>query len=144
MNIDLNRIQGQLRLLQSIVERAQTVIKSSQSRAFPYQGLNDTQRIFCAILAAQARDLANSGAKQFGVTLCQYDPETLSAAVTKFFSDSADHVGTDPVCMEGARMAAGDALIKTASELVARSERVLEHDETIGGQRLVKGPLWDK
>lgn len=144
MNLDMSRIKSQLRVLQSILDRAQSVIKNSQSRNFPYQGLNDSLRIFCAILAANARDLATAAPKQYGVALNAAGSESLADDIARFFAESAEHVGTDESSMAVARLAAVDALISTASDLVSRAERVLEQDESIGGQPLAKSPLWYK
>lgn len=143
MDLDIQRIQQQHQRMLAIVERAQTTIKNAQKMGFPYQGLNDTQRTFIAILAAQGRDVACAACKQLGLELksdIAFDP----AVVEEFFRESAALVGTSASCMEGARINAIDALLETATGLVARAERVLEQDETMRGEPIVHGELWYK
>jgi len=144
MDIDFGRIDSQLNQLRNVAERAETVIKNSQSFAFPYTALNHAHRIFCAILAAQAKELAERAAKQVGLELKASESEDRQSVIAKFLSESAEWTGTDSDSMTVARVNAQESLLKVAQDMVARAERVLERDETMSGQPISHGPLWDK
>lgn len=144
MNIDLSKIDGRLQQAVGITARAREVIANAQSKNWPYTNLPHSTRIFVAILAAQARDMAERAAKQVGLEIKNASADDRAATIEKFFTDSAAHVDTDVVSMADARVAAQAALIETAFELVARAERVIRGDETLSGRAITHGALWDK
>ncbi len=141
---EIAKIDGFVAQARRVLARAQEVIANAQSKEFPYSSVNHSTRIFCAILAAQARELAERATKQVGIVLADGEGEDRAAVVEAFLADSAAHVGTDVESMTTARLGAQEALTKLACDLVARAERVLEGDETIAGQEIVHGALWYK
>jgi len=143
MNIDTARIDGRVRQAVSVTERAAAVIANAQSQKWPYSSVSHPVRIFSAIIATQARELAERATKQVGLDITSA-AEGRAETVAKFFTDSAEHVGTHVEAMASARMAALDALVAMASDTVARAERVLEGDETLSGRPIAHGALWDK
>ncbi len=143
-NIEIAKIDGGIAQAVRVVARADAVIANAQSKKFPYSGLDHSTRIFCAILAAQARELAERATKQVGLTLKDAQSDDRAAAIEAFFSDSAAHVDTNFVAMATARIAAQDALTKMAIDIVNRAELVLDGEQTIDGREIVHGDLWYK
>lgn len=141
---DMNKIDGRIQQAVRVTERAATVIANAQSRNWPYSSLPHPTRIFCAILAAQARELAERATKQVGLEVKSATADDRAAKIEKFFSDSAEHVDTGIDSMATARVAAQGTLITMALDLVARAERVLDGDEGLDGREIVHGALWDK
>lgn len=144
MNTEMAKIDGCISQALRVNARAQAVIANAQSKSWPYSSLSHPIRIFSAILAAQARDLAERATKQVGLELKNAQADDRATAVEQFLSESAALTGTDFVSMATARLAAQDALTKLAGDLVARAERVLEGDETLDGREIVHGELYDK
>lgn len=144
MDIDISKVNGQVSRLVDVTTRAQTVIDSAKNGQWPYSGLNQTTRIFCALLATQARDLAIETARKLGIALGEDDDAARKSKVETFLKESARFIATDPDSNATARIAAVDALLQTSVELVARAERVLEQDESLSGQPIRHGALWDK
>lgn len=144
MDIEIAKIDGCIAQATRAVARAEAVIANAQSKQFPYAGIDHSTRIFCAILAAQARELAERATKQVGLVLKDAKSDDRAATIEAFFSDSAAHVDTSIAAMSTARLAAQDALTKMACDLVGRAERVLEGDETVDGREITHGSLWYK
>ena len=144
MDIDINKVNGLVRQLEGVTSRAKTVIDSAKKAQWPYAGLNHAQRIFCALLASQASDLAIETGKKLGLSIGQDEEQTRLARVETFVRESARFIDTDPDSNATARIAAVGALCQAATELVARAERVLEQDESLSGQPIRHGALWDK
>jgi hypothetical protein len=141
---EITQIDGRIQQAVRVTERAATVIANAQSQKWPFASINHATRIFCAILAAQARELAERATKQVGVDLKDAGAENRAATIEKFFADSAAHVDTSYESMVAARVAAQNTLVTMALDLVARAERVLEGDEDLNGREIVHGALWYK
>lgn len=144
MDIDINKVNGLVRQLEGVTSRAKTVIDSAKKGQWPYAGLNHAQRIFCAMLASQGSDLAIEAGKKLGLSIGQDEEQTRLARVETFVRESARFIDTDPDSNATARIAAVSALAEAAADLVARAERVLEQDESLSGQPIRHGALWDK
>jgi hypothetical protein len=141
---EINQINGRIKQAAQVSERAAAVISHAQSGKWPYSSLNHSTRIFCAILATQARELAERATKQVGVELKDAGSEGLQATIEDFLSRSAEHVDTSFDSMATARIASQKALTTMALDLVARAERVLEGDEDLNGREIVHGELYYK
>jgi len=141
---EMAKIDGCIAQALRVNARAQAVITNAQSKNWPYSSVSHSTKIFCAILAAQARDLAERATKQVGLELKEAQADDRAATIETFLGESAALTGTDFSSMATARLAAQDALTKLACDLVARAERVLEGDETLSGQEIVHGALYDK
>ncbi|MBX3151903.1 hypothetical protein KF728_17225 [Candidatus Obscuribacterales bacterium] len=141
---EITQINGRIKLAVQVTERAAVVIANAQSDKWPYSSLNHSTRIFCAILAAQARELAERATKQVGVELKDAGSEGLQATVEEFLARSAGLVFTNFEAMATARIASQNALTTMALDLVARAERVLEGDEDLNGREIVHGELYYK
>ncbi|MDZ4833853.1 MAG: hypothetical protein SGJ27_08745 [Candidatus Melainabacteria bacterium] len=144
MNNEIAKIDGCVTQALRVVARAEAVIANAQSHDFPYAGLNHATRIFCAILATQARELAERATRQVGLVLKDAQDEDRAATVEAFFNDSAAHVDTDVSSMATARLAAQKAFTKMAVDLVGRAELVLEQEQTLDGRQITHGALWYK
>ncbi len=135
MNQEFREIEGFLARARAVVLRASEVVAKAQTDKHPYCILDDSVRIYAAILATQARELAERASKQVGVTDKVSDADRLDV-VYDFFADSAAHVGTRPVQMQAARTAALRVLVDMSETVIAQAERVIERDESIDGVRL--------
>lgn len=144
MNREFSQIEGFLSRTSEVRLRASEVIAKAQTASHPYCILDDPVRIYAAILASQARDLAERAAKQVGITDKVADADRVDT-VYNFFADSAAHIGTKPFQMQAARLAALRVLVDMSEELIARAQRVIESDETIDGvRRIVTEELSEK
>lgn len=141
---EINQINGRIKAAVQVTERAATVIANAQSGKWPYSSLSHSTRIFCAILAAQARELAERASKQVGVDLKNAGGEDQQETIERFLAESALHVDTSFDSMATARIASQSLLTSMALEMVARAERVLEGDEDLNGREIVHGELYYK
>lgn len=144
MDIDINKVNALVRILEQVTSRAKTVIDKAKKAPWPYTGLNHAQRIFCAMLASSGSDLAIEAGKKLGLSIGQDEEATRQSRVETFVRESARFIDTDPDSNATARIAAVSALAEAAADLVARAERVLEQDESLSGQPIRHGALWDK
>ncbi|MBX9694066.1 MAG: hypothetical protein K2Z81_16905 [Cyanobacteria bacterium] len=143
MSVDLRSSNAKIDRASAILTRARSVIANSQSKSWPYDVLNHETRIYCAILAAQARDLALRALSQLGLK-AETPVEAREEQAAQFVSASADYVSTDPISMLSARVAALSVLVEMAHDLIAKAERVLEGNETVGGAAIVHTDLSEK
>ncbi len=127
----------------AILGRAGKVIASSTSKEWPYESLRAETRIYCAILAAQARDMAERALSQLGLKP-DSPTEGREWAINDFIVASAEYVGSDNNSMLGARVAAQAVLVDSARSLIERAERVLEGNETVDGRPIIHTDLSDK
>lgn len=141
---EITQINSRIKSAVQVTERAATVIANAKAGKWPYSSLSHSTRIFCAILATQARELAERATKQVGVDLKDAGAEGQQETVEKFLAESAAHVDTSFDSMATARIASQNTLTTMALDLVARAERVLEGDEDLNGREIVHGELYYK
>jgi hypothetical protein len=159
MDLDTRRILAQFSRLARLRACSAEAIANAQKMGWPYAGLNDTQRLFVALLSAEVRDTAMGAFRQFGVGSVENAPQTRGreieaflaldidaqmAEIAGFYAESAEFTGTTAELMAAGRLAAVDAIIASATEMMDRAVRVLEQDETVSGRAISHGPLWYK
>lgn len=151
MDLDKNKIAGILRQARYVLERADSVVKDSQSQLYPLHTLNDAQRIFAASIASQAKLLAGTALEQAGLRdvsdIASIDARLsgdVIAGIEEFMSQGAQFLGTHPELFCSARMNVSQRLLSSAIEFVNRAAAVLEQSESISGVTIGRRGLWNK
>ncbi|MBP7861011.1 hypothetical protein KA183_04960 [bacterium] len=152
MDLDKARIAGFARQARSVYERSNQLVKDAQSKLYPYNHLNDAQRIFVATVATQARLTAHSAMEQVGLhALCDiescdklFQDNDFGPAVESYMRQASRFIATHPELLLSARMNICQLYMRTASDLLNRAHGVLEGKESISGQQIGRSGLWDK
>lgn len=152
MDLDKARIAGYARQARAVYERAGQLVKDAQSKLYPYNHLNDAQRIFVATVATEARETAHRALEQVGLhAICNI------ASVDKMLADNdfgpqiesymrqvSRFIATHPELLLSARLNICQLYMRSANDLINRASAVLEGTESISGQKIGRSGLWDK
>ncbi len=151
MDLDKDKYSGILRQARFVLERADSVVKESQSTRFPHHTLNDAQRIFSATVAHQAKLLAGSALEQAGFKIACDIPSIdallagdFIADIEKFMSEAAKFLGTHPELLASARVNVSQLILRSAVEYINHASGVLEQSESISGAPIGRRGLWNK
>lgn len=152
MDLDKVRIAGFARQARSVYERACELVKNAQSKLYPYNHLNDAQRIFVATVATQARDTAHRALEQVGLhAVCDVASvdklladDDFGPTIESYMRQASRFIATHPELLLSARLNICQLYLRTASELMSRAEGVLKGTESISGQKIGRSGLWDK
>ncbi len=152
MDLDKARIAGFARQARSIYERSAQLVKDAQSKFYPYNHLNDAQRIFVATVATEARETAHRALEQVGLhAICDIASvdklladNDFGPVVESYMRQASRFIATHPELLLSARMNISQLYLRTASDLINRAHGVLEGKESISGQQIGRSGLWDK
>jgi len=152
MDLDKARIAGFVRQARSVYERSSQLVKDAQSKLYPYNHLNDAQRIFVATVAIEARETAHRALEQVGLhAVCDIAScdkllahNDFGPTIESYMRQASRFIATHPELLLSARLNISQLYLRNASELLARAHGVLEGDESISGQKIGRSPLWNK
>lgn len=152
MDLDKARIAGFARQARSIYERSAQLVKDAQSKLYPYNHLNDAQRIFVATVATQATLTAHNALEQLGLhavhNVASVDAllaaSDFGPAIETYMRQASRFIATHPELLLSARLNICQLYMRTASDLINRAHAVLEGKESISGQQIGRSGLWDK
>lgn len=147
MHIDRNKVEQTRQTLLGTIRRAQNiVINSRRYRQFPTNSTEATI-LFAQALARGACALVSSACNEVGLSEHSLDrpvSDELLQSLEWQVGKQAQDLGQRESDIEAIRFAAACALNHAASKLAERAERCLEGKETVNGQPIHRGPLYDK
>jgi hypothetical protein len=147
MHIDRTKLETTRQTLLATIRRAQDiVINGGRYREFPNSCSEGTIR-FAQTLARSACTLVSNACNEVGLSEYSLDKpvsDDLLQSLEWQVGKQAQDLGQPESDIENTRFAAARALADAATELVERAERCLEGKETLAGQPIRRGPLYDK
>lgn len=152
MDLDKARVAGFTRQARAVYERASKLVKDAHSQLYPYNHLNDAQRIFVATVATQANQTAHHALEQLGLhAVCDIASvdklladNDFGPTIESYMRQASRFIATHPELLLSARLNICQLYLRTASELIQRADGVLEGTESISGQKIGRSGLWDK
>lgn len=140
------KLEHTRQLLANCKRRGEQLVSSAESyRDWPTNCDTKTM-LFAVELAITALDLVERGAAALGMHSESLDVPISEAAVAEFAADSAEDraAGLTAGDRLTVRFALARRLAASATDLIEHAEGTLESKETLDGEPIHRGPLYDK